>query len=243
MIIYNKAGAVSAKALATALGLKAVNERKWKPAYPSPKIRWGTSATLVNDDCEINKRRSISIAADGIASLQVLAAAGITVPTLHQVYNVNDLPEGTLLARKKYHRAGQDIIYCPTKEDAVDAFNDGRRLFSEFVPTYRELRVHVVDGKVVKAFRKDNPNATETDFIRSSKFGWGYKKVDIERFYPTAVEVALEVAAALDLHFVGVDMASTNDTHTEWIVWEPNTAPALNTDTLAIYAELLAPKI
>jgi len=240
MILYNKRGATTAKALAETMGMRKVRDDRWKDRDGVPTIRWGSSMNIPNDTCTLNSARAIKIAADGIKSLDVLREAGVPVPNTYVVSSAEEIPSDVrLFARLKYHAAGQDIIDCPTHTDSLRAYHMfDRNFFSEFVHTDREIRLHVLGGKVVKGFRKVETDDVTNSIVRSSKNGWGYKVINFETFYPMAIPIALKAVEALGLTFGAVDMACTEDKET-WVVWEVNTAPSLNTFTLGLYAEFL----
>jgi len=242
-ILYHKTGAVTASALSKSLGIRKVRDNKWKPADGVPTIRWGSSMPVPNDTCVLNPASAIKTTADGIKMLQVLREAGVNVPESYVVSSEEQLPKDVhLFARKKNHVGGTDIIDCPTYDDAVVAFREhNRRFFTQYVDTAIELRLHVIDGEVVKAFRKHNDDETAIK-VRSAKQGWAYKMVNVYKYYPLAIPVALATIKALGLTFGAVDMAC-DESRSEWVVWEANSAPSLNSLTLELYVQFFERKL
>lgn len=237
MLLYNRRGSKTGKKLAKALGMKAIRDSKWKSSDGVPTVRWGSSKYIPNDHCMLNHSTAIRTAADGFTSLGMLRREHIHVP---EIYNsVYDIPENTkVLARDRNHRAGLDIIICETPDQAIEAYlRDNKEIFVRFYETSLELRAHVIDGRVVKSFKKVSDNA-KNDQIRTSKRGWSYRRVDPYKHYQKSIPVAVNVANTLGLAFCAIDMAWDVNAG-EWLVFEANTAPALNSKTLELYVREL----
>lgn len=239
ILLYNRRGSKTAKLLAKELGMRAVRDDRMAGTFTNPpKIRWGTSVPTHGDVTTINSRVSIATSAHGRTMLRTLDSAGIHTPhpfPFESIIN-NNVPEAEFwLARKNNHRGGTDIRVCRTRDDFLSADLDNYAFFVAYVPTSIELRVHVFGGQVLKAFKKfhANPNAS---FIRSSYHGWQFKRVSIEDNYPKAIPVAIAATEALGLTFGAVDMAWDITTR-QWIIWEVNSAPSLNAETLKLYVD------
>ena len=235
MILYNKSGSVTARNLARLLKMKAIRDDKWTRGIPT--IRWGSSKPIPGDTCRINSALSIGNTSDGFVSLNIMRDYGIPVP---DIYRFHEVPSNVdVLARKRYHRAGTDIIFCRNLQEVRDAYNQQRVYFTKYILTSIELRVHVINGEVVKGFRKIKENDEDVIPIRSSNKGWGYKRVDIFEHYPEVIPIVLAVGEALNLTFYAIDMARKR-VDRSWVIWEANTAPALNVSTLALYGNRLS---
>lgn len=107
----------------------------------------------------------------------------------------------------------------------------------------REVRLHVVDGEVVRIQGKylDFPEEKERNlFVRNYKTGYRFRKPKRE-LHSRRKETAIEAVRALGLHFGAVDMMLFRDQ--EAMVLEINTAPACSPLTASSYAEALARKI
>jgi hypothetical protein len=99
------------------------------------------------------------------------------------------------------------------------AFLEHAPLYTKFVPSTREYRVHVVDGVAINVRRK-----TEDDFYNV-------------RIYPDdVVNQAVAATRAVGLDFAGVDVL-WDDTHA-WVL-ETNTAPGIGGLTVGQYADAL----
>jgi len=143
------------------------------------------------------------------------------------------------LGRKRLHRAGRDITVL--KRGGVIPVK------TEFlVPLYdniiREYRVHVAFGNVVKVMRKYPIDDKADPIIKTAAFGWQYKRSAVKKVQcsKAMIKTAVKAAEVLGLEFCGVDMAwSGKETGLgNWIIWEINSAPSLNTDSLNLYADL-----
>jgi glutathione synthase/RimK-type ligase-like ATP-grasp enzyme len=133
------------------------------------------------------------------------------------------------------HKAGADIKIV---EAPAEARESGCKYFLSFFEADRELRVHVVNGEAVKGFRKVPREDDAHKKIRTSKFGWGYKRVNLEKYYPKCAETAVKAVEALGLIYGGVDIARNRQG--EVLVFEVNTGPALNIKTVTYYTDLFA---
>jgi hypothetical protein len=138
------------------------------------------------------------------------------------------------LSRHGTHRAGRDITVCNSPRDIPW----GTEYLVNLVNTNREYRVHVLQGEVIKVFRKEPLTDTSHRFIRSTYHGWRYALADLEQIMcaNSLVETAKKVSNTLGSFFCGIDMAwSPKDERKEWVVWEVNSAPSLNTPSLELY--------
>src|SRR5574341_628572 len=200
-ILYNKKGAVTAKKLAKLLGIKAIRDDKWNKEMGFPVIRWGSSLRINNDTCIINDQESIRRTTDGYAMLNLLQENNIHVPKfvwMSHMFPIWDMGfTYPILARKKNHIGGTDIIVCNSFADVLNAWerSANRELFVEFVSTSIEIRNHVIGDKVIKSFKKVDGEG----FIRSSKYGWHFKRIDTHTNYTKSITVAIEAVKALGL--------------------------------------------
>lgn len=234
-LIYNRHSYITAKKLAKELGLVAKNDRE--QISDMPIIRYGSSRYFGFNNPQINNIESIMSASNKYLSLGILNQTGITVPKIY-VTSCMDSMKYPVLARKNYHKQGRDIILCNNEEEAFSALQSNRDYFVEFVEARAEYRLHCVNNEIVKIFRKVKEDAIPDDFIRCVRNGWGFYRVDTEQDWLQPMKTkAIESLKALGLYFGAVDMIHSIDRR--FVVLEVNSAPALNTDTLNIYAEKL----
>jgi len=233
-LIYNRHAYITARRLAKMLGIKAVNERENKGM---PVIRYGSSRCFGYKNPQVNTGLSIMKATNKSGALNILDNHGITVPKYYAFVDVEEI-KYPVLARKVFHKQGRDIILCNNREEAVNALHSGRDYLVEFIEARAEYRLHCIDTQVVKIFRKVRRDSVTNDFIRCTRFGWGFYKVDTEQDWLEPMKnKALESLKVLGLYFGAVDMIHSTDHR--FVVLEVNSAPALNTETLIIYTEKL----
>lgn len=220
MILYHRSTALTGRRLARLLGLKHGSTPKGLIS-----VRWGSSVSHT-PDISPNTQESIRLASNGRKSLLHLRDSGLLVPKVYTTPPDNDYP---ILGRRINHRAGKDIIWCKTKEEATKANSS---YFTGYMSVVSEFRVHVFGGKPLRMFRKVGG---ENELIRTSTFGWEYRRSDMSK-HPKACEVAVNAVGALGLCFGGVDLGWGKD---GYVVFEVNTGPALNTISLLYYAQKL----
>ena len=234
-LLYNKGSSASARALAKLLGIKASSKLLVNP----PIIRYGNSDNPLSIDTQVNSPESIKLCSNSIQFSQFCQEKGFTSPIYTPLTQVDEIETFPCLIRKKYHRSGLDIHIINSIEEYESFVHEhGRRGFYHvpFIKTEYEIRVHVINGEVVRLFRKVHADE-ENNFIRSASFGWGYSLRSTR--YSKAKELAVSLATALDIYFVALDMA-WNKSEKEYCIWEANSGPGLNTETLNIYAQCLS---
>jgi len=243
-LLGSKAGIYTARKLAQMLDLKFhTNAYNIKP-NSDILIRYGNAqySDKISKDTNINSRNSIiKMSAKHHLSKFLARDPDLLSPIYYPHDYDTRLPINLtfpVLARKRTHRAGNDIVYC---ENYCDIPEDVEFLV-DFYPTSREYRVHVFNGEVIKIFRKYPINKeTAHPYIRSSSFGWQYKKSKINQILEAdlLVDTAIKVAKLVDAVFCGIDIAWSNKRNMgRWIIWEVNSAPALNGPSLQYYVSL-----
>jgi len=243
-LLASKAGINTGRALARKLGLKFhTNANKIKP-NSDILIRYGNAqvTSMINKDTEVNSRDSIiKMSAKHRLSNMLAGDSDLLSPIYYSYRYDTRLPTNLtfpVLARKRIHRAGNDIKICYSYDDIpMDV-----EFLVDFYQTSREYRVHVFDGKAIKIFRKYPTNErTAHPHIRTSVFGWHYVKSDEKKILckKSLVNTAIKVANLIGAVFCGVDIAwSDKENMGRWIVWEVNSAPSLNSASLELYTNL-----
>lgn len=229
-LMYHRSTSITGRALARMLGLQ---PRRRYHSGDIVVVRWGSS-THADMEYAINSAESIRTAANSIRSLIAMHTA--EVPTL-EFYREIPLDESVypILGRRLYHRAGLDIVWCntPTEAELSD-----RYYFTRYTQIDIEFRVHVFGDEVIRIFKKVPRTTDAHNMIRTSKLGWGYKRVSLSN-YPLGQTIAVNAVKSLGLIFGGVDIGWSRDKR-EYVVFEVNTGPSLNTVSLRYYAERFA---
>lgn len=227
-VVYHRSTNESAKALASALDIKATKE-------PNPDdviaVRYGSSTVVPCRDVSLNRACEIRLSADGYRSLEVLNQEGVSSVEVYRSAPSN--PDVyPLIGRKRInHRGGSDIVFIETIEQVSDYLC---KYYTRYYNADRELRLHVFDDQVIKVFRKV-PRAEDADqIIKSSQKGWGYRKVNHHKYYFNAQEMAKEAIREIGLVWGAVDIGCKTDGW-HYKVFEVNSGPGLNSLTLELY--------
>jgi len=244
-VLASKSGILTGRRLARELGLRFhTNANEIRP-NSNVIIRYGNAqeSDRIADDTECNSRESIIRCSNKHKLFYYLKDSGILAPEYfpytHSTMKIPEKIEQFFLCRKREHRAGKDIVvverghFIPSNTEYL-------------VPLYeniiREYRVHVAFNNVVKVMRKYPMSEDANPIIKTASFGWQYKRSSMERVEcsNSMREAALKVAEILGLTFCGVDMAWSGKEKGlgRWIVWEVNSAPSLNSDSLKLYVDL-----
>jgi len=233
-LLYNVGSFISARLLATLLGLKAVsNPDKIKDGKIS--IRYGNSHGIFENDTTINSSNAIRLCSNSIEFGKWCHFNGFYSPVYDKFETVKEY-DFPFLLRKKYHKQGDDIILVNKSEDIPK--NTFDRYFVPYIKTDFELGIHLVNGKVIKIFKKV-PINNESGFIRNNKRGYHFKIIsNTEDNFKVAQDICERLFEKLGLNFGRVDIAYNIETK-KYVIWEVNTAPGLNRLTSQLYAEVL----
>ena len=214
---------------------------KRKGSYPS--IRYGCSFGKFRKDTKINSPEVIRLCANSYWFGKWAQDNEFNVP-YYRRFDWNNLPEYPFLLRRLHHMAGRDIIIIKSEQDLTRIRRNilSQRYMVDFVPTTSELRVHIINEKIIRVFKKVKPGHIERgEMIRTSRHGFHYSvRLDetLDNKYQKAQELAINISKKLGLFFGGIDMA-WNREKKEYIIWEINTAPGLNSVTQQMYAKEL----
>lgn len=243
-VLASKHGVITGRRLAKKLGLKFQTNINNLTDRSDIVIRYGNAQLPLNvsNDTECNSREAIIKASAKHKLSEYLKDTDISCPTYFPYRQGQIVPKELgehFLGRSRQHRAGKDIVLLKRgKKIPTD---------TEFlVPLYkhitREYRVHVAFGNVVKVMRKYPIDDKADAIIKTAAFGWQYRRSALKKVQcsKAMIETAVKAAEVLGLQFCGVDMAwsGKEDGLGKWIVWEINSAPSLNTDSLNLYADL-----
>lgn len=254
LVIYPyNLGSESAKLLSGELVAKRVRPSGTYKWFPNHKIvNWGNSAipSWATPQCQanmLNKPQNVRNASEKLQTFQILQAA---MP--------NDLPQWTTerhvaqgwLANPIYGNkknavvcrtltranSGRGIVLADTAGELVAA-----PLYTRYKPKSSEYRVHVFAqyGVIDIQEKRGKTGANRTgaqEYIRSHDNGWVFCRDDLVA--PAAVRTAAERAInVLGLDFGAVDIGFHNDYGLT--IYEVNTAPGIEGQTLANYVQTL----
>lgn len=164
-------------------------------------------------------------ATDKLEQLRILQKSGLPTPTFY-VGSVPTNAKFPLLARKRNHRAGKDImpVFHPSEVEWRKAA--GAQFFSEYIAPAGEIRVWIYRGRHLATYAKQMRRPEEY-----KRIGWNYtngfafslvKSEDVNR---GAADVAAKCVDALGLDFAAVDVLL--DHSGKFYILEANTAPGV----------------
>lgn len=197
-------------------------------------VRWGATGRMrFRPGKIINQGTAIQVATNKLDFMETMRGAGIRVPvTWGAASNNIRFP---CLGRKREHTGGTDIVLCLQKSDVQKAVTRyGCEFFSEYIPTSRELRVHVFEERVIKSSQKVETPDENGNFepwipwIRNLESGYTFR-VPEERVPATTKYLAVQAVELAGLNFGAVDIIISDEGYP--YVLEVNTAPGLHTDS------------
>jgi len=161
--------------------------------------------------------------ADKYEQLRTLHRAGVTVPPL---YNEGHEIKFPLLARKRQHRAGKDLMPVFQPEEIPWRRAAGAEFFVEYIPVANEYRCWVFRDSHLGTYEKHMVRPAEYKRIgRNFKNGFAFQLVRHDDIPRGAVEEAKKSVKALGLDFAAVDILRGKDG--KFYVLELNTAPGV----------------
>jgi len=118
-----------------------------------------------------------------------------------------------LLARKKHHTKGKDIVPCQTLEDIERIQLNGLHdFFSVFIPTQTEYRVWVFQNKALAVYEKVYKGEGEYQgYCRNRRFGFKFEKKDELRTHKAITLPTIQAVAALEMDWGAVDLLLGKD--------------------------------
>lgn len=193
----------------------------------------------------LNKPDNVRHAADKLATFRLLTTDGRgQIPTVEWTEDrevaLGWLKAGTSVVVRKLLRAsegrGIEIVKWEEWKAAGKPANalPQAPLYTRYFPKVKEVRVHVLCGKVLAYAEKKRKRGEEADnWVRSHSKGWIFATQGVQPL-PAATEAALLAVRRLGLDFGAVDIAVSRD---RVAVLEVNTGPGLEGSTLEAYTK------
>lgn len=249
-LLASRAGIITGRLLARNLGLRFhTNVSKIKPES-RVLIRYGnylTSSKII-EDTTINSIETILNISNKNNLNTLLSGTGIITPIYIPINSFEkddkhfiDGEEKLYLGRNKYHRAGLDI----KKFNITENIPENIEYIVPYIRTSREYRLHYLLGNIVKIFRKlKSDDGCDDSIIRTSSYGWRFSLTNLDQIKHGELlpEVVNIVANKLNIFLGGFDIG-WSPPNNAWIIYEINSAPSLNTETLQIYSNILKDNI
>lgn len=247
-LAYTRFSRPTGRYLAGLLGLRNFGIRPAREPLET-LIRWGSCRKMPDAERVLNPAKAIALASDKLLAIRTLQAAELpTVPAFEEWEAAKAAAwGGCVLGRTRNGMRGQGITVYDLSMN-YSGLPKGPRAPHEWYSLYRkptrEVRVHVVDGEVIRIQGKflDFPELAERDpFIRNHRSGYRYRTPRL-KLRKQRQEIAIEAVRALGLHFGAVDMLLFGS-GVDPMILEINTAPACAPLTAQSYAEALMRRI
>jgi len=235
---YGSAGHESAGKLTAWLGLQGVDAQCVckKKRLPEPTgsefvVAWGRKLPI-QFARSLNQNAPMG---DKLRELTTLMGAQLPVP------GVSLNPHAGWLARRNQHHDGDDLLNQASGGD----------FYVEPILTTYEFRVNVFGDKVFRTGLKQPKPGTQQKIINSAVgpipvrtgahgWTWTYSQAPLDATNTNRAplrDMAVKAVKALNYDFGAVDIGYRPDGR--WVVFEVNSAPALEGDDLARYGQLI----
>ena len=235
---YNPKSA-SAKVLSKALSARRIkhNSTTFIGTARKKVINWG--ACNVPDEvmkCQVwNHPHSVEVCADKLLFMKLMMKHDVRTPDwTENINHARELAEDTNIVCRTLLRAnsGRGIVVASEPAQVVQA-----PLYTMYVKSHSEWRVHIFKGEVFDVQRKVKaPDVEPKDWkIRNHDNGFIFQRHDIDA--PEAVEgVAFKAFQVSGLDFGAVDVLYKEKKNKAYVL-EINTAPGLEGTTLENYIQ------
>ncbi len=210
-----------------------------------PFIRYGSAAPVTVPDTQFNSRAFVQLASNKSAFSRLLREHDIPTPVFHQTTRPSAYP--VLIRTTLNSSGGRGIIVCPNAT-TFDAQWDPSYVWTPFIKTQFELRVHVLGGEVVKVFKKRFVGVGGADEaaelaepalpIRNLDKGYHYSARELDT-YPKVHTLVAALNPIIGGRFYTLDIG-WDHVKKHYLVFEANSGSGLNTQTVELYADYLA---
>lgn len=242
-LAYTKASRITGRQIAEAMGIP--HGIRQPSPLPDNIIRWGSRRWMMGRRHTINWAAAIAKASDKVMALMLMQEAEI--PTVEFALTWDEAIQAgdkIILGRRVSGMQGRDIrVYDPQRlynGTYPKAPSKTHEWYSIYEKPTREVRIHVVDGNVIRVQGKylDYPEqAGDNPFVRNFKSGYRYR-TPAQELHSSRLHWAVRAVDVLGLDFGAVDMLLFGSQE-ECKILEVNTAPACSPLTVQKYADAL----
>lgn len=208
-------------------------------------IRYGNSAEVYNSVAAINEAGHIKLAGNKLRLSQLLREEGFPHVEFHNMFGEEFPDRFPVVVRKELNRGGGiGIVVCENMEQFTPYITKSWTYWYNF---QFELGVHILDGKVVRVFKKVRETGLEEEKypIRNTQRGYSFKlRENWQEKYRGLQKFVDKLYEIIPIQFARLDVGYDKETGGYRLI-EINSAPDLsqNVNTLNMYAEFLANKI
>lgn len=227
MWILRRRGGITAKELARACGCK--TSKQYIPRRKHFIINYGNKfeQAHLNGKVIFNK----------LTVYELLEQAGIPQPKKYYKGDVIEDKAFPLLARKKYHSQGRDIIYVANRAQLEQLKEDSYDFLTEYVNKKSEYRVHILGDNAFVSVKFTEEDKADP-IVRSHSNGW--RQIEYKgKWHDELIMLATKTIDTLHYDFGAVDIIRRKE---KLYVLEVNSAPGLEPRKLALYAEYFREK-
>jgi hypothetical protein len=238
-ILPYKLGNTYSKELAVALGGFRINPaaNTYRRQQDHRIINWGCSHTHYQfEDRDFNHPSAVARAVNKLASFEVWKREGVECPdfTTSRQQAQQWLNNGSVVyARDRVTGArGEGITVLQPWDDAGN-----HRFWTKAVDIVREYRIHAAAyGAIIDVTQKlrRNGHPDVNPLVRTSENGWVFCRNRIIQPRQSTLALCARAVSKLGLDFGGVDCC---ETHNGAVVFEVNTAPAIEGTTIQHYVD------
>jgi len=175
-----------------------------------------------------------NIITDKLEVSHILQENGIRTPRVYD--RDEEIPDDVfpLLARKRHHSQGKDIVYVHNQEQ-LEQMGYQYDYLIRYINKKSEYRVHILGDydALVTVKIPDKDERYSDPIVRSKNNGWIQVSYDRD-FYDDLVDLGHQVIKVLGYDFGAVDIIRRKD---RLYVLEVNSAPGLEPKKIAKYAE------
>lgn len=233
-----KMGSVSAKLLASELGIKRLREHS-RYRGRATIINWGGSKPIALTNV-LNKPLAVGRASNKMSALQIMHTNGLSVPDFTTDKNVaKDWQEDgfRVVARTLLNSHSGNGIVIAGPDDVLPH----APLYTKYTKKTEEYRVHVFKERIIDVCEKRKRANQEVShsLIRTLNHGWVYCRSNVH-LSDVGRKLSIDAVRALGLDFGAVDLIAKDG---KYYILEVNTAPGITGSTLQAYANALRPYV
>ena len=224
MFIVRRRGGLTAKALGRKLRCRA--SYKFLPRRREFIVNYGGKCTYANLNANVDGNK--------LKAHHKMVDSGITMPKVF--HKEEEVPQEAfpLLARKKYHSQGKDVIFVANRHQLENQIEDYRYDYLiEYINKKSEYRVHVLGDYKTFVSVKFNKDGCGDPIVRSHNNGW--RQIEYNgKWKDKLIELAKQAVKNLGYDFGAVDIIRRKD---KLYVLEVNSSPGLEERKSNIYAD------
>jgi len=225
MWIVRRRGSVTAKALGKRLRCRA--SYKFLPRQRTFTINYGGKYP--------NANLNAFVESDKLKTHMKLVSFGVSMPKVYlkgEIIPDNAFP---LLARKKYHSQGKDVIYIANRRQLEEDMREHQYDYLiEYINKSSEYRVHILGDDAFVSVKFDGFDP----IVRSHSNGW--KQIEYTRkWHDELIMLATKAIDVLGYDFGAVDIIRRKN---KLYVLEVNSSPGLEPRKLELYSNFFKKK-